>query len=111
MLTEQIRINMPSFINNNLLNFPQVIPRAKLESSSGGARPAAADTARSRVLPGDTHAASQVSAQQGIDWFADLDAGSKLPISPSNRFSGHSIDEMVSAITGQLGLPQRESSR
>ncbi|MBX2826275.1 MAG: hypothetical protein KTR33_16185 [Gammaproteobacteria bacterium] len=101
---------MTAPINNNLRNFSQTPVRPKTDpGKSLGAREiqenADANLATDRI-GGESGNAVAAVGQQNLDWFSDLDAGSKLPIVASDRYKGRSMDDIVSDIQQYLRFNQ-----
>ncbi|MBX2884935.1 MAG: hypothetical protein KTR32_33575 [Granulosicoccus sp.] len=110
---------MSSPINNNLRNISPAGLSSNIDSgstvgdnqnsaqnSTGATATGISQTLPTGAAPATLAGNSRLlpSSGQNIDWFSDLDAGSKLPITLSDRLQGKSIQEMSDIIMGHLGL-------
>jgi len=99
---------MTAPINNNLRNLSQTSVRSRTDSGKNDPARDAQESAENALatnrLGGSSINATTAASQQNVDWFSDLDSGSKLPIVASDRYVGSSIDEVVADIQHYLGF-------
>ena len=91
---------MSTPIINNIQNISQTTLSSKIDPGKSDSTPGRL----AGTTPTDHVRSGRHLAAHTIDWFSDLDTGSKHAMSPSNRFEGKSVDEIVDIIMGHLGL-------